>query len=308
MLLGALDFVQRDVPEILVDRLPEAAPARCGCGSAATSRCSTSGASTRPGACAAPCRRSSASCSRGSTRGPPAKRASASWPSRSPPPTASSRPSTPTRRCSTSTATGRCATQTQGRFGGVGMGLLDLRGRGIVVRRLIPDTPAARAGILPSDHIVRIDGESTVNMTVTDAVDRLRGEVGAPVDIYLERPGSAGPRKVTVVRDVIHPSSIERARVLSSRPGPGQPSVEDRLSAHRSLQRQHRERSAGHDRPLRAGQGAGADPGPAGQPGRPLRPGGEGGRRLHRLGRPRLHGGRRRRRSAATRWRARAAT
>ncbi len=115
--------------------------------------------------------------------------------------------------------------QTRGRFGGVGMGLIDERRRGIVVRSLIPSTPAARAGILPRDRIVRIDDESTVNMTVADAVDRLRGEVGAGVDIYLERPGERSPRKLTVVREMIRPSSIERERVLTSRAGAGQPAA-----------------------------------------------------------------------------------
>ena len=116
-------------------------------------------------------------------------------------------------------------TQTQGRFGGVGMSLIEDPRRGIVVRRLIPDTPAARAGILPRDRIVRIDNESTMNMTLSEAIERLRGEVGARVDIYVDRPGEGAVRKFTMARDMIRPSSIEDARVLTSRSVSGQPSV-----------------------------------------------------------------------------------
>jgi carboxyl-terminal processing protease len=112
-------------------------------------------------------------------------------------------------------------TQTQGRFGGVGMALLEHRTRGIVVSKLIPGTPAVRAGIRPRDRIVRIDNESTVSMTVSEAVNRLRGEVGAKVEVYIERRGVDAPLKLSIVRDTIRPSSIDREQVLTSRAEPG---------------------------------------------------------------------------------------
>jgi len=75
----------------------------------------------------------------------------------------------------------------------------------------MPDTPAMRAGLRAKDHIVRINSESTINMTLQEAVDRLRGEVGAPVDVYIERASAPAAKKFTIVRDFIHPPAIDPA-------------------------------------------------------------------------------------------------
>ena len=65
-------------------------------------------------------------------------------------------------------------TQTQGKFGGLGIVIeMDKKNR-ITVKRPMPDTPAIRVGIKAKDHIVRINNESTMNMTLNEAVDRLR--------------------------------------------------------------------------------------------------------------------------------------
>jgi carboxyl-terminal processing protease len=114
-------------------------------------------------------------------------------------------------------------TQTQGKFGGLGIVIgMDSRGR-IIVRKPMPETPASKAGIKAKDHIARINNESTVNMTLTEAVERLRGDVGSPVDVYIER-GNEGPKKHTIIRDSIRPPAIEPPpRVLPVAAGPGQP-------------------------------------------------------------------------------------
>lgn len=114
-------------------------------------------------------------------------------------------------------------TTTQAKFGGLGIVIgQDPKGR-IVVRRPMKDTPAFRAGILAKDRIVRINSESTQNMTLNEAVDRMRGQPGEPVDIYVERDKAAGTRKFTIVRDYIHPPSIDpEPRVLPVPAGPGQ--------------------------------------------------------------------------------------
>ena len=87
------------------------------------------------------------------------------------------------------------------------------------------DTPAFRAGIKPKDHIVRINNQSTVNMTLQEAVDRLRGDPGAPVDVYVER-GTTPAKKYSIVRDFIHPPAIEpEPRILTSVAAPGAPAA-----------------------------------------------------------------------------------
>ena len=114
-------------------------------------------------------------------------------------------------------------TQTQGKFGGLGIVIeMDKKNR-ITVKRPMPDTPAIRVGMKPKDHIVRINNESTVNMTLTEAVDRLRGDVDTNVDVYVERDGVTGVKKFTITRAFIRPPSIDpAARILSVSSGPGQ--------------------------------------------------------------------------------------
>ena len=117
-------------------------------------------------------------------------------------------------------------TQTQGKFGGLGIVIgMDTKGR-IVVKKPMPETPASKAGIKAKDHIARINNESTVNMTLTEAVERLRGDVGSPVDVYIERTGVEGARKYTIVRDSIRPPAIDPPpRVLSTTATPGNPTA-----------------------------------------------------------------------------------
>jgi carboxyl-terminal processing protease len=100
-------------------------------------------------------------------------------------------------------------TTTQGKFGGLGIVIeMDRKGR-ITVKKPMPDTPAIRIGIKAKDHIVRINNEATMNMTLQEAVDRLRGEVGSSVDVYVDRTGVQTPKKFTIVRDYIRPPAID---------------------------------------------------------------------------------------------------
>ncbi len=109
-------------------------------------------------------------------------------------------------------------TTTQGKFGGLGIVIgMDRKSR-IVVRKPMPGTPAIRVGLRARDHIVRINNESTVNLTLTEAVERLRGDVGSPVDVYIERDGEKKAIKFTVVRDSIRPPSIDPAPSVLNAP------------------------------------------------------------------------------------------
>jgi membrane-associated protease RseP (regulator of RpoE activity) len=74
---------------------------------------------------------------------------------------------------------------------------------GIVVSGVRPDDPAARAGIQPGDRIVSIDGESSEGMSVTDAIQRLRGKAGTNVGVSVERPITRQIIDVVVVRATI---------------------------------------------------------------------------------------------------------
>lgn len=83
--------------------------------------------------------------------------------------------------------------QTRGEFGGLGIEVTQEDGFVKVVAP-IDDTPAARAGILAGDLITHIDGEQTQGLTLNQAVDKMRGQIGSSVDLTLAR----GPNKVKV--------------------------------------------------------------------------------------------------------------
>ena len=73
-------------------------------------------------------------------------------------------------------------TQTDGEFGGLGIEVQMENGLVKVVAP-IDDTPADRAGITGGDLIVEIDGEQVLGLTLQEALDRMRGPVGAPITI-----------------------------------------------------------------------------------------------------------------------------
>ncbi len=99
-------------------------------------------------------------------------------------------------------------TQTGGEFGGLGI-VISIQDDQLTVISPIDGTPAAREGIQAQDRITRIGEESTVNMNLNEAVNRLRGEPGTTIDIWVERDGWSEPRQFTVERDIIEIESVE---------------------------------------------------------------------------------------------------
>ncbi|MBW2256920.1 MAG: PDZ domain-containing protein [Deltaproteobacteria bacterium] len=98
--------------------------------------------------------------------------------------------------------------ENQGEFGGLGIVIVDRDGK-LTIEYPLPDTPAFRIGLQSDDHIVRIDGETTINLSLDDAVSRLRGRVGEPVTIEVMREGLSSPLKITIVRETIRINPVE---------------------------------------------------------------------------------------------------
>ncbi|MEK7176768.1 MAG: S41 family peptidase [Patescibacteria group bacterium] len=90
----------------------------------------------------------------------------------------------------------------RGNFEGVGMEILAQNGAITVVAPL-KDSPAARAGILPGDKIIKIDDKNTASLRTEDAVQLIRGEKGTKVNLTIFRDGVAEPFEIDVVREVI---------------------------------------------------------------------------------------------------------
>jgi len=97
--------------------------------------------------------------------------------------------------------------ETKGRFEGLGIEITVKDGVLTVVSP-IEDTPAFRVGILAGDQILKIDGESTKDLTLMDSVKRLRGPKGTKVTITIMREGFSKPKEFTLTRDVIPVRSV----------------------------------------------------------------------------------------------------
>ena len=88
--------------------------------------------------------------------------------------------------------------QTRGEFGGLGM-QVTLENGFVKVVSPIDDTPAAKAGIKPNDLIVAIDDKPVTDMTLEEAVDKLRGPIGSQVKVTVRRP-QVDPFQLTLTR------------------------------------------------------------------------------------------------------------
>lgn len=89
-----------------------------------------------------------------------------------------------------------------GNFEGVGM-RIGIRNGVLTVISPLAGSPAKRAGIQPQDKIIRIDGQSTESMSVTQAVKEIRGKGGTTVDLTIAREGADEPKTISVVREEI---------------------------------------------------------------------------------------------------------
>ena len=97
--------------------------------------------------------------------------------------------------------------ETTGKFGGLGIEI-SIRDGVLTVISPIEETPAFEVGIKAGDKIIKIEEESTLDMTLQDAVSRLRGETGSPATITIFRESFKAPKEFTIVRAIIKVRSI----------------------------------------------------------------------------------------------------
>jgi carboxyl-terminal processing protease len=98
--------------------------------------------------------------------------------------------------------------ETQGRFGGIGIEITLLKDVLTVVSP-IEDTPAFIAGIKSGDQIIKIDGKSTKDITIMEAVKKLRGAKDTKVTITIIRENMLRPKDFVLTRDIIQVKSVK---------------------------------------------------------------------------------------------------
>lgn len=98
--------------------------------------------------------------------------------------------------------------ETRGSFGGVGIEITLVKDVLTVVSP-IEDTPAYKAGVKAGDQIIKINGDSTKDITIMEAVKKLRGTKGTKVTITIMREGLAKPSDIELTRSIIVVKSIK---------------------------------------------------------------------------------------------------
>lgn len=109
-------------------------------------------------------------------------------------------------------------TETQGKFGGLGIEI-SIRDGLLTIITPLDDTPAWRAGIKAGDHIVKIENELTRDLTLNDAVKKLRGKPGSEVKITILREGADKLIDFTIVREIIQIQDVKNTQILENHIG-----------------------------------------------------------------------------------------
>ncbi|MFO0793108.1 MAG: S41 family peptidase [Candidatus Brocadiaceae bacterium] len=105
--------------------------------------------------------------------------------------------------------------ETEGEFEGLGIEVIVKEGLLTVITPIV-DSPAFKAGILVGDRIIKIDGDSTENMSIREAIKKLRGKIGTKITLTVVHEGDINPVDITIERAKIHVNSIRGARMVDS--------------------------------------------------------------------------------------------
>jgi carboxyl-terminal processing protease len=102
---------------------------------------------------------------------------------------------------------------TNSRFGGLGV-VVSMRDGNLVVVSPMEDSPGFRAGLMPGDQVIKIDGQSTEKLDLNDAINQLRGEPGTKVTLTILRASTREIKDYPLVRETIKVASVKEAKLL----------------------------------------------------------------------------------------------
>lgn len=108
--------------------------------------------------------------------------------------------------------------ETEGKFGGLGIEIT-IRDSVLTIISPIEDTPAWRAGIKAGDIILKIDGKLTRDITLNDAVKKLRGDPKTEITLTILGEKDRKIEDITIIRDIIKIKDIKRALILKDNVG-----------------------------------------------------------------------------------------
>ncbi|MEI8341541.1 MAG: S41 family peptidase [Verrucomicrobiota bacterium] len=103
--------------------------------------------------------------------------------------------------------------ETDSQFGGLGV-VVSMKDGVITIISPMEDTPGFKAGLLPGDQIVKVNGSSTEKMQLSDVIQRLRGKPGEKVTLTVLRPSTKEIKDFTMERAIIKVDSVKDAKIL----------------------------------------------------------------------------------------------
>lgn len=109
-------------------------------------------------------------------------------------------------------------TETQGKFGGLGIEIT-IKDSLLTIITPIEDTPAWKAGLKAGDRIVKIEKDLTRDMTLDEAVKKLRGEPGTEIHITILREKEGLIKDFTITREIIHVIDIKNPHIIDEHIG-----------------------------------------------------------------------------------------
>jgi carboxyl-terminal processing protease len=108
--------------------------------------------------------------------------------------------------------------ETKGEFSGLGI-IIGIKDSGLVILSPMEDSPGGRAGLMPGDRILKIDGKNTEKMTLNGAEKALKGVAGQKAELTLLRPVAGAPGggkvfEVTLTRETIEVASVKDPHLI----------------------------------------------------------------------------------------------
>ena len=104
-----------------------------------------------------------------------------------------------------------------GHFAGIGANVeVSPDNNGILITKTHSNTPAEASGIKAGDRIIRIDGEDSTKMTLSEAVNKIRGEIDTPVTLTIKRIGVESELDITIIRGIIETPSVQSYEIPDS--------------------------------------------------------------------------------------------
>ncbi|CBG40194.1 S41 family peptidase [Helicobacter mustelae] len=102
--------------------------------------------------------------------------------------------------------------QTEGEFGGLGI-TVGMKDGALTVISPLDDSPAQKAGLKSGDIILKINNESTLNMSIDDAVNLMRGKPKTSINLTIYRKGAPKPLEFKITRDIVQIKSVHARKI-----------------------------------------------------------------------------------------------